>query len=194
MICSELTGDSSVHVYPTEQAALEHFDDCVQPILQICLKNNIELDGDAVTEYHHSKGRAFRFNAGIHEALDEINGEANMYYKLGRVTGVDDDVTHYLAQFSQWVDESTVDFYNEKDTNHLYESLVQEGIDDAAHYDGIVIERHDKNNAFAETTDGVSTEVYFGVSEPTMTIRKGTFGLPEPKDGLFANMFTTPLL
>lgn len=200
MICSELTGDGEVHVYTTAQAALEHYDDCVQPILQICHNNEIEIDGDIATEYiYGSNRRAHRFNAGEHDALDVVIGETNVYYEIGEVT-VQDDVTAYVAQFSQWVDESDVTFCTPDEAAKKYEELVKECIENAEVYDGIRIDRKDKptwDNSegmtlFSEENDGLTQDAYFGHDDPTFTIRLGSFGLTEPKEGLYSNMFTNP--
>jgi len=202
IICSHLTGDSSVHVYPTAQAAQEHFDNCVQPLLQICRNNEIEIDGDIVTEYNYGQQRrAYRFNSGEHDALDEVIGECNWYYEIGMVN-VQDDVTAYVAQFSEWVDESDVTFCTETEAVQKYEELVKECIENAAVYSRYTIDRKDKitwengegMTLFSEETNGLSTDAYFGYTDPTFTIRKGSFGSAETKEGLFADMFINPRL
>ena len=204
LIARHLTGDSEVLFFPTAEKAADHYDGLVKPITTLCVSEH--LDEDVFYKCNtDSKGVivGWRFNSGENDALDELlSDDCNHYYELGQVE-VDDDVTHYVVQFSEWVDDTDIRFYNERQALQSLTELVNEGIQMCEDYEGHKIDRADCstwNNSegmtlFSETSNTHLIDVYFGYGDTTSTVRFGNihFYLDEPtREGLYADMFVEP--
>jgi hypothetical protein len=177
LIAQHLTGDSSVHFFPTRAKAQRFFNNEVKPLLEICERN--ELEEDEVYLFEETKD-SVRFNSGYDKELDSALGECNHYYHLATVEMVD-DVDCYIADFSEWVDESIIKFYKKEDAVIKYNDMVDESIalmNDA----GFEVNRYDQNTwetkqngtVFSETdNDDGSTDAFFGYTDMYYTYRIG---------------------
>ena len=180
IITRELTGDSEVLFYPTLQDAIDAYNLQTAPMLRVCLKN--ELEQDEVFNFEEDNKNAVRFNAGYDEDLDLVLGQTNTHFAVG-IKEVDDNITHYIANFSDYVDESTIQFYPNASARIVYDSMVEDCLemfnDRTGKRDGI-IDRNDittwtpkdSHNLFDE--DEERTEAYFGYySDNCNTLRIG---------------------
>lgn len=181
MVAEQLTGDSRVMFFATPELAKAAFDNLTQPLIKVCEDNYYDTEEEDVF-YYTKEGKGVRFNSGELEELDELIGDTNVYYEWGTVD-VADDVTHYVAQFSEWVDESDIDFYT-KDTAVIRQnSLIDEGLQIAEDHHGYTIDRQDKTTweceengtIFSEDVDASVnyTDVFFGYTDVYYTIRCG---------------------
>jgi hypothetical protein len=174
LIAKHLTGDSEVVFFPSHLRAECFFGSKVSPLLEICERN--ELEEDDAYSFGQTKN-IVRFDSGYDEELDALLGECNHYYYLGQIE-VDDDVTHYVADFSEWVDESTIEFFNEQKAKEVWDDKINDEIILAAEHDNIHINRHDQSTW--EDKDGMTlfmetnSDAYFGTSSDlTWTFRIG---------------------
>lgn len=167
LIAQHLTGDSSVHFFPTRAKAQRFFDNKVKPLLEICERN--ELEEDEAYSFGQTKDYV-RFDSGYDEELDEILGQCNHYYRVDSVE-VADDVDCYIAEFSEWVDESVITFYPKAEAITTYNDMVDEGIEASSRYARCDINRYDQSTWESEgegtmfqesdNEDG-STDAFFG--------------------------------
>jgi hypothetical protein len=179
MIAQHLTGDSEVVFFPSRLRAERYFQNKVTPLLEICERN--ELEEDEVYLFGQTKD-IVRFNVGYDSELDAALNECNHYYYLGQVD-VDDDVTHYVADFSDWVDESTIEFFNEERAKEVWNDKIEEELNLAAELHGIEIDRYHQDTwenkegmtLFQETHySDMHSDAYFGFSNDcTWTFRVG---------------------
>jgi hypothetical protein len=177
MIAYALTGDSTVTFYPTPESAKQAFNNHTEPLVALCLENYYDTEEQDVF-YHVNDGKGLRFNSGELEALDEIIGESNVYYEWGTVE-VGDDVTHYFADFSEWVDDSIVLFLSKEEAENRYESAITEGIEVAKDHFRIIINREEDTDAFSETKHPTEnhTDAFFGFDDVYYTARLGEIKL-----------------
>jgi hypothetical protein len=177
LIAKHLTGDSEVVFFPSRLKAERFFNIKVAPLLEICERN--ELEEDDAYSFGQTKN-IVRFDSGYNEELDLALNECNHYYYLGQVE-VEDDVDTYIADFSEWVDESTIEFYKKSDAIIKYNDKVDEGIVmsndrsmDINRYDQSTWETEDNGTVFSETdNDDGSTDAFFGVTDVYWTYRIG---------------------
>jgi hypothetical protein len=177
LIAQHLTGDSSVHFFPTSAKAQRFFDNKVTPLLEICYKNKLEEDD--VYSFGQTKN-IVRFDIGYNDELDALLGECNHYYRLDTIE-VDDDVTHYVAEFSEWVDESNIKFFTENEAREVWNDKVDDSIVIASHHERCEINRYNQDTwesdgvtVFQQTDEDNHSDAYFGFSTDfTWTYRIG---------------------
>ena len=163
LIAKTLTGDSEVKFFDKEFKAKEYFRERTEPLLAICREEGLEEDD---VYYEGENRQSWRFNAGESEALDAELGECNTYIAWATVE-VNDDVTHYFAEYSDWVDDSSITFYNETDARIFYESSVMDALD-TAEYQDVYIDRADTKTWQVDgqptyfTENETKTEAFFG--------------------------------
>jgi len=119
-IAQQLTDDSEVHFFNTPLEAENYFNNEVKPLLVICLEEDLPED-EAYTA--NEKGNVIRFNLGYNRDLDEKLADTNKYYYWDSIE-VEDDITHYFAQFSDWVDDSSIEFMTEKAAREQMSTLM----------------------------------------------------------------------
>jgi len=177
IIAQHLTGDSELHFFPTPELAKAKYEELTEPLLAICNTKSLEVDD---VYFIDEDGKGCRFNAGNDEDIDDIIGEVDHWYKWDSIE-VSDDATHYVADFSEYVDESTVTFWNEQSATEHYNDLIDNELE-MANDMGHGIDRYDQttwNNEegmtlFQESIGKPYGECYFGWNEqPTNTIRCG---------------------
>ena len=119
MITKHLTGDSEVLFFNSSAKARDYFIAVTNPLLKVCLDEQL-VEDKVYYPTLDAKGnvKMWRFNGGENNALDELIGGINHCYQIGSAK-VNDDVTHYVADFSEYVDESTISFWNEQPTNTI---------------------------------------------------------------------------
>jgi hypothetical protein len=179
LIAKHLTGDSEVQFFETRKEAVRCFKGLTKPLLDICVKN--ELEEDEAFSFGQERD-CVRFDSGYDEDLDKALGECNHYYRLGMVE-VNEDVTHYVADFSEWVDESVIDFFTEEKAKEVWNDKIDEEIALASQYQGVEISRYhqdtweDKSGMtlYQETHySDMYSDAYFGHStDMTWTFRIG---------------------
>lgn len=133
LIASELTGDSTIQFFDTPQQALTAYQNIVNPLIDICNKHNHNTDIDEIISPPLNTSintQGYRFNTGYIPELDAIIGNNNVYYEYGTKT-VNNDVTHYVAYLSQWVDESTLYLRSHTNALNKYTQLIQQSINNA---------------------------------------------------------------
>jgi hypothetical protein len=150
-------------------------------LLKVCLDEQL-VEDEVYYPTLDAKGnvKMWRFNGGENVALDELIGGVNHCYQIGSAK-VNDDVTHYVADFSEYVDESTISFWNEQSATEHYNDLIDNELE-MANDRGHGIDRYDQttwNNEegmtlFQESIGKPYGECYFGwCLQPTNTIRCG---------------------
>lgn len=189
LIAQGLTGDGNVYFYATPELAEQAFKNLTQPLTDICINNYYDTDKHDVFETFQDD-KAMRFNSGILDALDILIGGSNIYYQWGTVT-VDDHVTHYIAEFNEWLDESKITFHNAEQAKIKYNDAIDEGISIAASHHHIHINRYDQstwehegNTVYSEpiNTKLNHTDVFFGYSSDAFyTIRCGSIDVMDIK-------------
>jgi len=181
MITKHLTGDSEVLFFDSSAKARDYFIAVTNPLLKVCLDEQL-VEGEVYFPTLDAKGNVsmWRFNGGENVALDELIGEVNHCYQIGSAK-VNDDVTHYVADFSEYVDESTISFWNEKQAIEQYNDLIDNELE-MANDNGFYINRYDNTTwvddegkiLFQEEIGLPYGECYFGwFEQPTNTIRCG---------------------
>ena len=171
IITRELTGDSEVLFFPNVEKGVKEFQRQIAPMLEACLANNISSD-----EYDVSAFDA-RFNGCVHDDLDGAIGiNSNINFEL-LVAEVNDNVTHYLVDFSDYVNESRIEFFPEASAKITYDITVKEILDDSR----TGIDRLDKSTWEGENGELLfkenkkKTEAFFGFGDNNSfnTIRLG---------------------
>lgn len=179
LIVQHLTGDSEVKFFDSKPKAKEFFNEKVDPLLDICDRNG--LNEDEVFSYENE---GIRFNAGHDGELDGMLGDCDHWLFIGEID-IEDDVTHYLARFSEWVDESSIEFFGEVKAKELWNEIVEKEIRDESERllrQGVDIDRNDVNTW--ENEDGTTlykeehtelySDAYFGTyAAETWTHRVG---------------------
>jgi len=181
LIAKHLPSDSKVSFFPTRELADIFFNSYVEPLLKICLDN--ELEEDEVYSFGQTKN-IIRFDSGYDEDLDSVLGECNHYFHVNSIE-VADDVDYYVADFSEWVDESLIDFFNKEEAVIKYNELVDAGIEmqNDTYSPDEAVNRHDQStwgdDLFLETDNGDdgTTDAFFGFSDVFWTNRIGKIHL-----------------
>ena len=182
IIAQHLTGDSEIHFFPTPELAKARYEELTEPLLAICRAKSLEEDEVFSID---ADGKGCRFNAGYDEDIDNTIGDVDHWFKWDSAekwSGEEsEDPTHYVADFCEYVDDSTISFWTEDKAKAHYETLVNNEID-MANERGHKISRSDPNTwdngegmtLFQETDTKEHSECYFGwCSDPTNTIRIG---------------------
>ncbi len=173
MIARHLTGDSEILFFDSKEEAVIKFNVLTMPLLTICRENNGYDALETVITDGYDNPFAVRFNGADLPDLDAQLNYCNTFFSVGECT-VDDDFTHYVAEFSEWVDESQVNFFNEEDANTKYIAMIEYATSEVT-ADGFLHNRINENTIIDE--DDVTllqiseNEVYFGYSDPNWTIR-----------------------
>jgi hypothetical protein len=177
LIAIHLPSDSEVYFFPTREQADAFFKSQVEHLLKVCIDN--ELEENEVYSYGQTKN-TIRFDSGYDEDLDSFLGECNHYYHVDSIE-VADDVNFFVAEFSEWVDESTIKFYNKETAIVKYNDMVDDCIKDMnLCRNGYVVNRYDNTTwddedgtMFSENTDDGSTDAFFGYTDVYFTLRIG---------------------
>jgi hypothetical protein len=180
LIAKHLPSDSEVSFFPTREQADAFFNSHVEPLLKVCIDN--ELEEDEVYSYGQTKN-IIRFDSGYDEDLDSLLGECNHYYYVNSVE-VADDVNYFVAELSEWVDESTIEFCNKQNAIIKYNDIVDDNLmmlNDSRRDEAFVL-RYDNNTwedengtMFSEidNADDGSTDAFFGYTDVYFIIRIG---------------------
>jgi hypothetical protein len=177
LTAQHLTGDSEVVFFPNRLKAEHYFQGKVAPLLEICERNELE-EGEAFS-FGQTKN-IVRFDSGYDDELDAALNECNHYYYLGQIE-VENDVDTYIAEFSEWVDESTIEFHKKADAVIKYNDMVDESIVmlnnkdfQVNRYNNTTWETEDAGTVFMETdNDDGSTDAFFGYTDMYYTYRIG---------------------
>lgn len=178
MVATHLTGDSELHFFKTREEAQAEFQKRTQPLLVI---EGLEEDED-----YYTTDNGVRFYSGTNEELSAELGDVDHYFEVNTVE-VDDDVECYVADFSEWVDESVIKFYNKQDAITRYNDMVEQGLEliNSEDFNHNVIrgnqdtwESEDSGTLFMESdNDDGSTDAFFGAREVYFTYRLGKIDL-----------------
>jgi len=180
LIAKHLPSDSEVSFFPTREQADAFFNSHVEPLLKVCIDN--ELEQDEVYSYGQTKN-IIRFDSGYDVELDGLLGECNHYYHVDSVE-VADDVNYFVAELSEWVDESTIEFCNKQNAIIKYNTMVDDNLMMLNDYrrDENSVNRYDNSTwddengtIFSEidNADDGSTDAFFGYTDVYFTIRIG---------------------
>lgn len=145
MIAKQLTGNSSVFFYATPELAKKAFDNCTKPLITVCSENGCEPDDEQKVLFLLKDGKGIKFIGGELDELDDLFiGGSDVYYEWGSIA-VADDVTHYVAEFSNCVDKSSITFYTKNDAVITYNNRIDDGIQIANDNHGSGINRYDQS-------------------------------------------------
>jgi hypothetical protein len=172
IIATHLPSDSEVLFFPTVEEAKAEFKKRTQEFFAI---EGLEEDCD----YWMEDEWAVRFNSGNNEELGAILGEVDHYFKVG-TQDVEDDCECYIADFSEYVDESTIKFFNKESAVINYNDMVESALaieGGVNRYDQSTWES-DNGTLFMESdnADG-STDAFFGMNDVYWTYRIGKIDL-----------------
>jgi len=182
LIAQQLTGDSEILFFPTQTDAMNKYRELTDPLLSICLTKNLEHED--VFDYNYNDGgqpHTSRFNSGHDEDLDNLLGENNTYYEVTTLQ-IPDDATHYVCLFSEYVDESSVVFFNKADAIKHYNNMVDNDIEAADDFAEYGIKRYDQSTweqtgtqtLFSEDHKSTHTDAFFGYDDVYWTNRIGS--------------------
>jgi hypothetical protein len=186
LTAKHLTGDSEIKFFNNRSDADKFFKLQTEPLLKVCMAN--DLVEDEAFSFGITKD-IVRFDSGYDEELDSLLNECNHYFIVNTVE-VKDDITHYVASLSEWVDESYIEFYNEVEAKESWNNLIEGELRTAAQYHNLIINRNnedtwsqklsaphfDKEGAtlYDETHFNGVSDAYFGFSSDyTWTYRLG---------------------
>jgi hypothetical protein len=181
IIATHLPSDSEVIFFPTVEEAKAEFQKRTQEIF--ALDENLEEDND----YWCEDEWTVRFNAGNNEALSNFLGDVDHYFEVC-TEDVEDDCEYFIADFSEYVDEVIIKFFNKQDAVNRYDEMVNEGIamQHSHNRNQNLVNRHDQSTwededygtLFMETdNDDGSTDAFFGFSDIYWTYRIGKVAL-----------------
>ena len=176
MIARHLPSDSELIFFKTIEEAKAEFQRQTQEIF--ALDENLEEELD----YWCEDAWAVRFNAGNNERLSSFLEDVDHYFLVG-TQDVEDDCNYFVADFSEYVDESRVKFFNKENAIVTYNDMVDEGIaiqhskrnqDGINRYDNTTWESDECGTLFSETDneDG-STDAFFGYDDVYWVYRIG---------------------
>jgi hypothetical protein len=173
IIATHLPSDSEVLFFPTAEKAKAEFQKRTQPLLAI---EGLEEDTD-----YYETDNGIRFYSGNNEELSAELGDVDHYFEVDTVQ-VHHDCKYYVALFSEWVDESMINFCYKDESVNLYNDMVNGAIKEHNQMrSDKLINRHDQSTweddevtLFSETDNGDgSTDAFFGVSDVYWTYRIG---------------------
>jgi hypothetical protein len=168
LISNSLTGDSQVIFTPSLDKAKEHFHELINPLLEIC-ENELNPSEYEFNEF------SFQFEAAVNEKL----GDTEMRYSYFHYE-VNDDITHYLAVFTENVFNSWLEFHTEENCINRYNQLVETDISYINNTIGDAwVTRDNKsswtdeegNELFSELTENEKTEASFTYEDSFYTYR-----------------------
>jgi hypothetical protein len=173
IIATHLPSDSELIFFKTVEEAKAEFKKRTQELFAL---DGLEEDIDYSIEDEY----AVRFNSGENEELSALLEDVNHYFKVG-TQDVEDDCEYYVVDFSEYVDEVTITFYNKQNAIIAYNDMVDEalaGNKDVNRYDNTTWEDDDDVIIFSETDNGDgSTDAFFGISDVYWTYRIGKINL-----------------
>ena len=174
MVATHLPSDSELIFFKTVEEAKAEFKKRTQELFEL---DGLEEDIDYSIEDEY----AVRFNSGENEELSALLEDVNHYFKVG-TQDVQDDCEYYIAEFSEWVDESSIEFFNKEQAIIKYNDMVDDNLmmmnDSRMYEDGV--NRYDNNTwedengtIFSEidNADDGSTDAFFGHNDVYFTIR-----------------------
>jgi hypothetical protein len=169
LIATHLPSDSEVLFFKTVDEAKAEFKKRTQELFAV---DGLEEDND----YWMEDEWAVRFNSGNNEELGAILEEVDHYFKVG-TQDVEDDCDFYVTDFSEYVDESRITFFNRENAVIAYNDLVESALaieGDVNRYDQTTWEDESGVTLFSETdNDDGSTDAFFGMNDVYWTYRIG---------------------
>ena len=173
MVATHLPSDSQLIFFNTVEEAKAEFKKRTQVFFAI---EGLEEDCDYWIEDEY----AVRFNPGSNEELSTLLGDVDHYFLVG-TQDVEDDCECYIADFSEYVDESSVKFFNRENAVIAYNDMVESALaieGDVNRYDQSTWEDESGVILFSEVdnTDG-STDAFFGMNDVYWTYRIGKITL-----------------
>ena len=169
LIATHLPSDSKVLFFKTVDEAKAEFKKRTQDLFAV---DGLEEDND----YWMEDEWAVRFNSGNNEELGAILEEVDHYFKVG-TQDVEDDCDFYVTDFSEYVDESRITFFNRENAVIAYNDLVESALaieGDVNRYDQTTWEDESGVTLFSETdNDDGSTDSFFGMNDIYWTYRIG---------------------
>ena len=169
LIATHLPSDSKVLFFKTVDEAKAEFKKRTQYLFAV---DGLEEDND----YWMEDEWAVRFNSGNNEELGAILEEVDHYFKVG-TQDVEDDCDFYVTDFSEYVDESRITFFNRENAVIAYNDLVESALaieGDVNRYDQTTWEDESGVTLFSETdNDDGSTDAFFGMNDIYWTYRIG---------------------
>ena len=169
LIATHLPSDSKVLFFKTVDEAKAEFKKRTQELFAV---DGLEEDND----YWMEDEWAVRFNSGNNEELGAILEEVDHYFKVG-TQDVEDDCDFYVADFSEYVDESCITFFNRENAVIAYNDMVESALaieGDVNRYDQTTWEDESGVTLFSETdNDDGSTDAFFGMNDIYWTYRIG---------------------
>ena len=169
IIATHLPSDSKVLFFKTVDEAKAEFKKRTQDLFAV---DGLEEDND----YWMEDEWAVRFNSGNNEELGAILEEVDHYFKVG-TQDVEDDCDFYVTDFSEYVDESRITFFNRENAVIAYNDLVESALaieGDVNRYDQTTWEDESGVTLFSETdNDDGSTDAFFGMNDIYWTYRIG---------------------
>jgi len=169
LIATHLPSDSKVLFFKTVDEAKAEFKKRTQDLFAV---DGLEEDND----YWMEDEWAVRFNSGNNEELGAILEEVDHYFKVG-TQDVEDDCDFYVTDFSEYVDESRITFFNRENAVIAYNDLVESALaieGDVNRYDQTTWEDESGVTLFSETdNDDGSTDAFFGMNDIYWTYRIG---------------------
>lgn len=177
LIARALPKDSEVLFFQTVEEAKNEFHKRVNELFE--LDDNLENG----VHYDRIDAYAIRFHAGEHEELSAQLDYQDQYFHVG-TQDVDIDCTHYVAEFSEYTDESNINFFTKEKATIAYNDLVDDGIqiqhthkrnqEPVNRYDQTTWEDEKIGTLFSETdnNDG-STDAFFGYDDNYWVYRIG---------------------
>jgi hypothetical protein len=173
IIATHLPSDSELIFFKTVEEAKAEFKKRTQELNEL---DGLEEDVDYCIEDEY----AIRFIPGHNEDLSALLGDVDHYFKVG-TQDVEDDCEYYVADFSEYVDESKLTFYNKQDAIITYNDMVDDALvdnKDVNRYDNTTWEDEDEVTLFSETDNGDgSTDAFFGILDVYWTYRIGKINL-----------------
>lgn len=185
LIARELTGDSELLFFDTLEQAKAEYSERTQEIFNSdeTLEEGVDFEYDTHWKLLRGQDEAITFKGSDSEKLSALLNYIDHYFLVG-CQEVEDDCTHYLADFSEHLDLSHVTFFNKEDAFTQYNKLVEDGIkmqnDYSRNTDNVL--RDDKSTweddkfgtLFGEgVNDDGSTEAFFGFSDVYWIYRVG---------------------
>ena len=146
IIATHLPSDSKVLFFKTVDEAKAEFKKRTQDLFAV---DGLEEDND----YWMEDEWAVRFNSGNNEELGAILEEVDHYFKVG-TQDVEDDCDFYVADFSEYVDESCITFFNRENAVIAYNDMVESALaieGDVNRYDQTTWEDESGVTLFSET-------------------------------------------
>lgn len=146
LIATHLPSDSEILFFKTVDEAKAEFKKRTQELFAV---DGLEEDND----YWMEDEWAVRFNSGNNEELGAMLEEVDRYFKVG-TQDVEDDCDFYVADFSEYVDESRITFFNRENAVIAYNDLVESALaieGDVNRYDQTTWEDESGVTLFSET-------------------------------------------